>query len=101
MKVEEVVGILESGRNICKMTAVGHSLSWVLTDYGREALTIAIGLLEKQIPKPPEYKVNEKYPTLGRNYYCQECGVMFTDWENYPTNYCGNCGQALEVRNER
>lgn len=56
---------------------------------------VAIVALEKQMPKPPENKVHEKYTALGRNYYCQ-CGVMFVDWENYPTNYCGNCGQRLK-----
>ena len=55
---------------------------------------IAITALEKQIAKPPDNKVSEKYPSLGKNYYCK-CGVMFVDWENYPANYCGNCGQRL------
>ena len=49
---------------------------------------------EKQTPKPPENKVHEKYPTLGKNYYCS-CGVMFVDFERSGTNYCGNCGQKL------
>ena len=58
------------------------------------AYDLAIKALEKQVPTPPENKVSEKYPSLGKNYYCK-CGVMFIDWENYPTNYCGNCGQKL------
>lgn len=45
--------------------------------------------------KPPEYKVNPNYPDLGKNHFCASCGVMFIDWENAPTNYCGNCGQKL------
>ena len=62
-----------------------------------QTIDMAIEALEKQIPKPPEYKVHEKYPTLGKDYYCQECGVLFASWEdeNGRTNYCGNCGQRL------
>ena len=50
---------------------------------------------EKQIPKPPEYKVHEKYPSLGKNYYCS-CGAMFVDFERNGTNYCGNCGKRFK-----
>lgn len=56
---------------------------------------VAISALEKQIPKPPEHKVHDEYKSLGKNYYCP-CGVMFLDWENQPTKYCGNCGQKLK-----
>lgn len=58
-------------------------------------LKIAIEALEKQIPKPPEYKVVEKYKALGKNYWCG-CGVMFVDFERNGTNFCGNCGQRLK-----
>ena len=67
--------------------------------YRLECYDTAISALEKQIPKLPEHKVHEKYPSLGKNYYCK-CGVMFVNWENYSTNYCGNCGQKLR-ENER
>lgn len=50
--------------------------------------------LEKQIPTPPEYKVHEKYQTLGYNHYCK-CGEMFSCLWNI-TNYCKNCGQKLK-----
>lgn len=56
---------------------------------------LAIQALEKQLLKPLEHKVHEKYKALGKNYYCS-CGVMFVDWENQPTNYCGKCGQKLK-----
>ena len=54
-----------------------------------------IHTLEKQLLKPPEHKVHEKYKALGKNYYCS-CGVMFVDFERNGTNFCGNCGQALK-----
>lgn len=57
-------------------------------------MDIAIADMEKQIPKPPEYKVVEKYAGLGKNYYCA-CGVLFVDFEWKGTNFCGNCGQKL------
>ena len=55
---------------------------------------VILQALEKQIVKPPEHKVHEKYKALGKNYYCS-CGVMFVDFERNGTNYCGNCGQKL------
>lgn len=55
--------------------------------------------INKQIPKPPEYKVVEKYKVSGKNYWC-ECGVMFVDFERNGTNYCGNCGQKLKGESE-
>ena len=60
-----------------------------------EPLSLAISALEKQLPKPPEHKVHEKYKALGKNYYCS-CGVMFVDFERNGTNFCGNCGQRLK-----
>lgn len=60
-----------------------------------KACATAIDCMKKQLPKAPEYKVHEKYPTLGKNYYCS-CGVMFVDFERNGTNYCGNCGQKLK-----
>jgi len=43
---------------------------------------------EKSLPKKP---IEEKeYYGVGR---CPNCGVVFI---NKATNYCGNCGQALD-----
>lgn len=64
-----------------------------------EHLDKAVEILEKQIEFMPIDGINKLYPTLGRNYYCK-CGVMFMDWENNSTNYCGNCGQKLRRINE-
>jgi hypothetical protein len=61
----------------------------------KEPLQTAIAALEKQIPKPPEYKVVEKYKALGKNYWCT-CGVMFVDFERNGTTFCGACGQRLK-----
>lgn len=63
----------------------------------KEQFADVISAIEKQIPKPPVNKVDEKCAELGRCYFCQSCGVMFVGWEfpNNRTNYCGNCGQKL------
>ena len=45
--------------------------------------------LEKQIPKKP-------LPYKGFDGKCACCGVIFLDPS---TNYCGNCGQALDWMN--
>ena len=50
------------------------------------ALDIAIQAVEKQIPKKPR-------PRKGFEGRCVCCGVVFLD---RLTNYCGNCGQALD-----
>lgn len=76
------------------------TVKFILTGVGEtEFKTIEfkefVEALDKQIPKQPANKVHEKYPTLGRNYYCT-CGVMFVDFERNGTNYCGNCGQRLK-----
>lgn len=55
------------------------------TDQSKYNAQLAIQALEKQIPYTPT-KCNV---TLGR---CK-CGVGFI---SKTTNYCGNCGQALE-----
>ena len=59
------------------------------------AIKLAISALEKQLAKPPEHKVHEKYKALGMNHYCS-CGVMFVDFERNGTDYCGKCGQKLK-----
>ena len=53
-----------------------------------QALNIAIEAIEKQIPKKtlPE----KRYYGHGR---CPSCNAVFTD---KTTNYCGNCGQAID-----
>ena len=52
------------------------------------ALLAAKKALEKQIPKKP--LPEEKYYGNGK---CPSCGAVFIDKS---TNYCGNCGQALD-----
>ena len=53
-----------------------------------EEIEMAINALEKQIPKKPT-------PYKGFEGKCTCCGVIFLDRS---TNYCGNCGQALDWR---
>ncbi len=76
---------------------------WIKTELEDSRTRIGIGeaisALEKQIVKPPENKVHEKYKALGKNYYCS-CGAMFVDFERNGTNYCGNCGQKLREAKE-
>lgn len=101
MKIEEAIGYLKRRQHWLsddEDTAVIER-RYKATEqcrYGINCLDMAISALEKQMSKPPEHKVHEKYPSLGKDYYCQECGVMFMDWEAMQTNYCGNCGQKLK-----
>lgn len=89
--------IIEAIKDFNEFKLSGYSCSELPSSANIE---VAISALEKQIVKPPDYKVHEKYKALGRNYYCS-CGVMFVDFEKNGTNYCGNCGQKLrEVHNE-
>ena len=96
MKIEEIIEEIKDTLKIRKATIVK-----VRDEQQQRAIQerideeeLILNALEKQIPKLPEHKVHEKYPTLGRNYYCT-CGVMFVDFERNGTNYCGNCGQRL------
>ena len=62
----------------------------------RTALNLAIGALEKQIPKKPLH--------MHKNYYCPICkedGWMLWDdaVPNDMDNYCGICGQAIDWSN--
>jgi ribosomal protein S27AE len=54
----------------------------------KEALECAINALGKQIPKRPLEE--KKFYGIGK---CPSCGAVFLDKN---TNYCGNCGQALD-----
>ena len=65
----------------------------------KEAKVAFREMVEKATPRPPEYKVVEKYKALGKNYWC-ECGVMFVDFERNGTTFCGNCGQKLKGESE-
>lgn len=48
--------------------------------------------LEKQVPKEPLPE-----PRYYGNGKCPRCGAVFLDKS---TNYCGNCGQALDWRTD-
>lgn len=60
-----------------------------------DSLFLALVLIKKEMPKPPELKVREEFKALGKCYYCAECGVMFISDPPDLTRYCGNCGQRL------
>lgn len=62
-----------------------ESIDYQLTTDDIECLEMAKKALEKQIPKKP-------LPYKGFEGKCA-CGVVFLDRS---TNYCGNCGQALD-----
>ena len=55
-----------------------------------KAVAMGMQALEKQIPKKPT-------PYKGFDGKCVCCGVIFLDAS---TNYCGNCGQALDWTND-
>lgn len=69
---------------------IGHRV----TGTRKKAIMMAAEVLTKEVAVIPTLKISEEYPHLGENYFCR-CGVMFYDFENSPTNYCGNCGQRL------
>ena len=60
-----------------------------INDYDRrdKAIEIAKAAIRKQIPQKPDPE--HQYYGNGK---CK-CGAVFTDKS---TNYCGNCGQALD-----
>lgn len=77
--------------------AIDEDENYVKCYMPKESYCDVIKALKKQSLMPPVEEVDEKYPALGRCYFCQSCSVMFVGWE-YPngrTNYCGNCGQKL------
>ena len=72
--------------------AIEHYRYGVSNDIFSEPVTIyaelAVKALEKQIPKKPLEET--KFYGNGK---CPSCGAVFMDKS---TNYCGNCGQALD-----
>lgn len=64
----------------------------------RESLIMAIGALEKQIPKAPDYE-GDGYDNKGELIYdtwiCPNCGEKYeVDYDDY--EHCSNCGQAID-----
>lgn len=57
----------------------------------KEAISFAADVLEKQIPKKPEIKLNG---TTGQNTFCHcpNCKSMIVGNKKY----CDSCGQALD-----
>lgn len=62
-----------------------YSDKWQGNECLTEANHMAIATLQKRIPQKPK-------PYKGWEGQCS-CGVVFLD---RLTNYCGNCGQALD-----
>lgn len=54
----------------------------------QRAAKMGVEALEKQIPKKP--LPDERYFGIGK---CTTCNAVFLDKS---TNYCGNCGQAID-----
>lgn len=57
-------------------------------DYRAECMNILIEAARYRIPRKPE--VENRYYGVGR---CPSCRAVFRD---RTTNFCGNCGQALD-----
>ena len=53
-----------------------------------EAVNVALKALEKQIPKKP------------KSVFCPQCGEEFTDDDCWSSDYCRNCGQAIDWEGE-
>ena len=48
------------------------------------ACEIAVEAMRKQIPKKP------------KSVFCSQCGKEFTDDDCWSSDYCRNCGQAID-----
>lgn len=82
----------------CKYESDGNCTANRVAEYYCEFKLVS----KKQIPVLPENKTRNEYKSLGKNYWCPSCGVLFQEWENplFRTNYCGNCGQRLETKDK-
>ena len=58
-----------------------------------ESFEIAFAAMEKQDPMKPTY--DHRYAEMC----CSVCGNMVSGWEE-PANYCPNCGQAIDWRED-
>ena len=80
MNYKEAISILDS-----------FNLKSKADKYDMEALDIGLEAIKKQMPQKP--LAETKYYGIGK---CPRCGAVFLD---KATNYCGNCGQALDWNN--
>lgn len=94
MKPEEALEILRKPElpDLSKghIHTIGEPKRISMSEYS-EARKIALEALEKQIEKKPKISDGIAYE---RYEYCPSCDMSVTD------NYCGNCGQAIDWRNE-
>lgn len=69
----------------------------------RESLIMAIGALEKQIPKKAEIytdTIQTMSASINRDVYlCPVCGEFICNVEDELPNYCSYCGQAINDEN--
>ena len=68
---------------------------WTYRPTEIEAAELSISALEKQIPKKPI----EEQGIAPRCPYCENANYL-TNEDEEVNNYCGNCGQAIDWRNE-
>lgn len=68
----------------------------------RDAIDVAIQVLEKQIPKKPTYDGDGYAPDgtfVWDEWLCPCCGERYeVDYDDY--DYCPNCGQKLDWSDE-
>ena len=89
MKPEEAIRIIEVAKAECEWNAPLEC---------QGAFDAAIEALEKQIPKEPEYKEEDRF---AKNYfawytYCPQCGCEI----NTGDMHCTQCGQAIDWEEE-
>ena len=67
----------------------------------RESLIMAIGSLEKQIPKAPDYEgdgCDKDGNIIYDTWICPNCGEIYeVDYDDY--EHCPKCGQAIQWEN--
>lgn len=104
MKPEESIEILELPKEPLKSGTHYHAIPSPkrisYTDY-LNARKAAVEALEKQVPKKPQL---ESYGYSGGElvydeWFCPKCGEGYEiDSDDY--NYCPECGQKIDWRNE-
>ena len=65
--------------------------------YNTTVLKKAIGALEKQVPKKPEFQYVTTNGYGSYEYVCDECGCVLSEKID---DFCPNCGQAIDWEEE-
>ena len=87
--------VMERIKSILYEATTDENAVCYVTDYDETPLKIAIESLEKQIPMKPQ-EINEERIRLDAiwDWSCSNCGRFHRN--DYPLNYCSECGQKVD-----